>query len=84
MLLGQKSCAAARGARPNTYRSFHQSYTVRWAGSPDFADLTHTLKVEAAVNGGTVSAYTVDTGSVGMVVPAAEVPDIPAGCPAGA
>ena len=83
-------CSSGRSPAPppevhdaNTYRSFHQSYTVPWAGSPDFADLTHTLKVEAAVNGGTVSAYTVDTGSVGMVVPAAEVPDIPAGSPSG-
>ena len=65
------------------YRSFHQSYFVPWVGSPDFANLTHTLKVEAAVNGGTMSRYTVDTGSVGMVVPAAEVPDIPAGSPSG-
>jgi len=66
-----------------TYRSFHQSYTVPWVGSPDFSNLTHTLKVEAMVNGGTVSPYTVDTGSVGMVVPAAEVPDIPPGSPRG-
>lgn len=60
-----------------------QSYTVPWVDSPDFADLRRTLKVKASVNGGTVESYTVDTGSVGMVVPAAEVPNIPAGSPSG-
>jgi hypothetical protein len=65
------------------YGSYTQSYTVPWMGSPNFSNLTRTLKVEASVNGGTVSSYTVDTGSVGMVVPASEVPNIPAGSPSG-
>ena len=60
-----------------------QSYTVPWVGAPDFANLRQTLKVDASVNGGTTSPFTVDTGSVGIVVPAAEVPDIPAGSPPG-
>jgi hypothetical protein len=71
----------SRGA--GTYASFHESYTVPWVGTPDFTNLTHTLRVEASVNGGAVSPFTVDTGSVGVVVPAAEVPNIPAGAPAG-
>jgi len=66
-----------------TYGSYQQSYTVPWVGSPDFANLTHPLKVDASVNGGTPAPYTVDTGSVGMVVPASEVPNIPAGSPSG-
>jgi hypothetical protein len=66
-----------------TYRAYAQSYTVPWVGSPDFSNLRRTLKVRASVNGGTVSSYTVDTGSVGMVVPASEVPNIPAGSPSG-
>lgn len=66
-----------------TYSSFTLSYTVLWVGSPDFANLRRTLKVDVSVNGGTVSPFTVDTGSVGVVVPAAEVPNIPAGAPAG-
>jgi hypothetical protein len=63
--------------------SYTQSCTVPWVGSPNFSNLTSTLKVEASVNGGTVSSYTVDTGSVGMVMPASEVPNIPAGSPSG-
>ncbi|WP_163751505.1 hypothetical protein [Mycolicibacterium helvum] len=66
-----------------TYSPFTQSYTVPWVGSPDFANLRRTLKVEASVNGGPASPFTVDTGSVGVVVPASEVPNIPAGAPAG-
>ena len=66
-----------------TYTAFTQSYTVPWVGSPDFSNLRRTLKVEASVNGGTVSPFTVDTGSVGVVVPASEVPNIPAGAPTG-
>jgi hypothetical protein len=64
-----------------TYGSFTQSYAVPWVDSPDFADLTRTLKVHASVNGGPVASYTVDTGSVGTVVPASEVPNIPPGSP---
>lgn len=66
-----------------TYDAYHQSYTVPWVGSPDFANLRTTLKVEASVNGGPVSPFTVDTGSVGVVVPASEVPNIPADSPPG-
>jgi len=68
---------------PSSYGSFNQSYTVPWVGSPDFANLRRTLKVDVSVNGGTVSPFTVDTGSVGVVVPASEVPNIPPGAPAG-
>lgn len=75
--------AGCDSATTDTYGSFTQSYTVPWVDSPDFANLTRTLKVEVSVNGGTVSPFTVDTGSVGVVVPASEVPNIPAGAPAG-
>ena len=70
-------------SRTETYGAYTQSYTVPWVDSPDFSNLRRTLKVKASVNAGTVSSYTVDTGSVGTVVPAAEVPDIPAGAPSG-
>lgn len=83
-------CASAPGAAPSpisgtpaTYRAYTQSYTVPWVGARDFSHLRRTLKVRASVNGGAVSSYTVDTGSVGMVVPASEVPNIPAGSPRG-
>ena len=83
-------CSSGGGTVPSTnpqnaatYRAYTQSYTVPWVGSPNFSNLTRTLKVKASVNGGRVSSYTVDTGSVGMVVPASEVPNIPAGSPSG-
>jgi hypothetical protein len=82
--------SSAPGAAPSatrsgaaTYGRYAQSYSVPWVGSPDFSHLWRTLKVRASVNGGAVSSYTVDTGSVGMVVPASEVPNIPAGSPSG-
>jgi hypothetical protein len=65
------------------YGSYTQNYTVPWVSSPNFSNLTSTLKVQASVNGGPASSYTVDTGSVGTVVPASEVPNIPAGSPSG-
>src|SRR5690348_1732540 len=71
------------GSGEQMYGTYTQSYTVPWVDSPDFANLHRTLKVKASVNGGTVASYTVDTGSVGMVVPASEVPHIPDGAPAG-
>ncbi len=65
------------------YAGFTQSYTVPYVGTPNFANLTSTLKVQAQVNGGTLASYTIDTGSVGVVVPASEVPNIPANSPSG-
>jgi hypothetical protein len=81
LLAGCTHPAGTHSAAP--YSSFSQSYTVPWVGSPDFANLRRTLKVEASVNGGAVSPFTVDTGSEGVVVPASEVPNIPVGAPAG-
>lgn len=79
------SSAPATGTSGSTdpYASYTQSYTIPYTNGPSFANLTSTLKISAQVNGGTVSSYTVDTGSVGIVVPASEVPNIPAGSPAG-
>jgi len=82
-------CSSGTGRAPSTgsgekmYGAFTQSYTVPWVDSPDFSDLRHTLKVKASVNGGAVASYTVDTGSVGLVVPASEVPGIPDGAQTG-
>ena len=66
-----------------SYSGYTQSYTVPWVGSPDFTNLTSTLKVSAKVNGGPAESYTVDTGSVGFIVPASQVPNIPPNSPAG-
>lgn len=65
------------------YAAYTETYTIPYTNSPDFTNLTSTLKVQAQVNGGTVGTYTVDTGSVGVIVPASEVPNIPANAPAG-
>jgi hypothetical protein len=78
---GRAPTGASSG--PGSYAGYTQSYTVPWVDSPEFSNLRHTLKIKASVNGGTVSSYTVDTGSVGMVVPASEIPNIPAGAPSG-
>jgi len=72
---------------PSLASTYYNGYTeyrkVPWVGSPDFSNLTSTLKVHAQANGGTISSFTVDTGSVGMILPASEVPNIPANSPAG-
>jgi len=70
-------------APTGTYSSYTQSYAIPWVGSPDFSNLTSTLKVHARINNGTLGSYTIDTGSVGVIVPASEVPNIPANSPAG-
>jgi hypothetical protein len=74
---------SSTGSGEKMYGAYTQSYTVPWVDSPDFSNLRRTLKVKASVNGGTVGSYTVDTGSVGTVVPASEVPDIPDGALSG-
>src|SRR5947209_4369200 len=68
---GRAPIGASSG--PGSYAGYTQSYTVPWVDSPEFSNLRHTLKIKASVSGGTASSYTVDTGSVGMVVPASEI-----------
>ena len=67
----------------NVYAAYSQSFTVPYVGSPNFSNLTSTLKVNLRLGGGVEEAFTIDTGSVGMVAPAADVPNIPANSPAG-
>jgi hypothetical protein len=84
------SCSSGGGTTPSTtapnqgqYGSYTQSYSVPWVGSPNFSDLTKTLKVQASVNGLAPQPYIVDTGSVGTVVPASDGINIPSGSPEG-
>jgi hypothetical protein len=65
------------------YAAYTQSYTLPWVGSPNFANLSSLLQVQMQVNGGATKNFTIDTGSVGIVVPASEVPAIPPNSPAG-
>ncbi|MDE1155074.1 MAG: hypothetical protein PW735_05010 [Acidobacteriaceae bacterium] len=88
LLVGCSSSASSSGSASSSsdgdrYANYSQTYTVPYTNTPNFAALSSTLKVQAQVNGGTAASYTVDTGSVGVVVPATEVPNIPAGAPAG-
>jgi hypothetical protein len=83
-------CASNTTAAPPTtppsqrqYGSYTQSYTVPWLDEPNFSDLTKTLKVQVSVGGGTPYPYIVDTGSVGMVLPASDVPNLPPNSPPG-
>lgn len=84
---GSSATTASSGGGTQTptgpYTGFTQSYTVPFVGTPNFANLSSLLDVEAQVNGGPVKNYTIDTGSVGVVAPASEVPNIPANSPAG-
>jgi hypothetical protein len=78
--LGMLSLAAtnSRGqsaAAPDLSR-FSASYALPFAEPVDFDHLDRTLKVKMRVNGGPESSFTVDTGSVGIVVSADEVPNI--------
>ncbi|MDE1162921.1 MAG: hypothetical protein PW792_13395 [Acidobacteriaceae bacterium] len=77
------SSTSSLSADADRYASYTQTYTIPYSVTPNFANLTSTLKVQAQVNGGTISNFTVDTGSVGVVVPASEVPNIPSGSPSG-
>jgi hypothetical protein len=82
---GSSSTTNTSGTPTQTgpYAGFVQSYTVPYVGTPNFANLTSLLQVQARVNGGTIENFTIDTGSVGVVVPASEVPNIPANSPSG-
>jgi hypothetical protein len=61
---------------PPDYSAFRQSYQLPYAQAEDFQHLDKTLKVRAQINGGPVGDFTVDTGSVGIVVGADDVPSI--------
>ncbi len=63
----------AAPTRP-TYPAPAYSVTVPFAVPADFTNLTTTLKLLAAANNGPANAFTIDTGSVGVVLPASEIP----------
>jgi hypothetical protein len=64
------------------YKSFTQNYQVSFARKVDFDHLT-SLHVRASLNGGPATSFQVDTGSVGIVVSAEEVPNIDPNAPKG-
>ncbi len=81
---GALLCAAAAGTEdtPPTYAAYKQSYAVPFARPVDLHHLT-SLGVRASLNGGPATRFQVDTGSVGIVVSASEVPHIAPDAPAG-
>ena len=68
---------------PGTYATYSQTFTVPYVSTPNFSNLTSLLQVHASANGGATHAFNIDTGSVGVVLPATDVPNIPANSPAG-
>ncbi len=68
------SAARPAAAQPPAYPARAASVTVPFALPVDFNHLDATLKLLTSVNGGPAHAFTIDTGSVGTVLPAAEIP----------
>jgi len=64
------------------YSKYSQCYRIPFAGNVDFKKL-QGIHVRASLNGGPAASFQVDTGSVGIVVSADEVPNIEVGAPAG-
>lgn len=58
------------------YDAYTQSYSIPFTKTEDFTHLDHTLHIKASINGGPASGFTIDTGSIGIVVSADEVPNI--------
>jgi len=65
------------------YTAYTQAYQIPYTNSPTFGNLTSTLQINATVGGGSEHAFTIDTGSVGVVLPATDIPTIPPNSPSG-
>ena len=76
-------CSVGQSNPAPDYSHYAQSYSLPYTEPVDFQHLTGTLKVKAQINGGAVQSFTVDTGSVGIVVGADDVPNIDPKAPAG-
>ena len=61
-------------ARPD-YSAFRQSVLIPFSNQVDFNNLK-SLRVHASINGGPTGEFVVDTGSVGIIVAADDVPNI--------
>jgi len=71
------ACSAQTPQTPAPdYSAFTRSYTLPYTHPVDFSSLEGLLHVNASINGGPVSSFDVDTGSIGIVVAADDVPDI--------
>jgi hypothetical protein len=66
------------------YSAFTQSYHIPFANrkTVDFNDLK-SLHVRASINGGPIVSLDVDTGSIGVIIGAGDVPHIDPNAPAG-
>ena len=82
--LAAESSRATPATRPSTpdYAACTRSARVPFAGRVDFGDL-RSMHVRVSVNGGPPTRFQVDTGSVGIIVAADEVPDVDPHAPPG-
>lgn len=77
------SLLAQTAPAPPSYSDDHASVLIPYARALDFTHLDRPPQVRMQINGGPVHAFTVDTGSVGIIVSADEVPNIAPDAPPG-
>ena len=82
-LLSSVAVYAQRSSDRPDYPAPAYSITIPFDESPDFHHLDKTLQMLTSINGGAAHDFTIDTGSVGVVVPASEVPNIDPHAPLG-
>jgi hypothetical protein len=82
MLLCPAGSQTGPADRAPDYTKFTRSYQIPFVGTVNFKHLTG-MHIRASLNGGPVTGFQVDTGSVGIVVSADEVPNIDPKAPAG-
>jgi hypothetical protein len=75
------STALAADTAPD-YSAYKSAVTIPFANRVNFSHLT-SLNINASINGGPATRFQVDTGSVGIVVSADEVPNIDPAAPKG-
>ena len=82
-LLSSVAVYAQRSSDRPDYPAPAYSITIPFDESPDFHHLDKTLQMLTSINGGPAHDFTIDTGSVGVVVPASEVPGVDPHAPPG-
>jgi hypothetical protein len=81
-LLNTAAGQVGSGEAAPDYAKYTESYSIPFAKAVNFKHLTG-MHVRASLNGGPAIPFLVDTGSVGIVVSADEVPNIDPKAPAG-
>jgi hypothetical protein len=76
LLLSSVVVHAQESTERPAYPAPAYSITIPFDESPDFHHLDRPLQMLTSINGGPAHDFTIDTGSVGVVVPASEVPNV--------